>query len=44
MEEANFAGLAASLPPDRVARVPFLPDDVHDLAGLEVIRSHLMGE
>jgi anion-transporting ArsA/GET3 family ATPase len=42
-EEAHFAALAAQVAPAPVARVPFLADDVHDLAGLAVIADHLFG-
>ena len=41
-EEANFASLAARLAPAPVSRVPFLPDDVHDLDGLAIVARHLM--
>jgi anion-transporting ArsA/GET3 family ATPase len=42
-EEAHFAALSAQVAPAPVARVPFLADDVHDLAGLAVIADHLFG-
>jgi anion-transporting ArsA/GET3 family ATPase len=41
-EEANFAALAAQLAPAPVSRVPFLADDVHDVAGLTLIADHLV--
>jgi anion-transporting ArsA/GET3 family ATPase len=41
-EEANFAQLAAELAPAPVSRVPFLPDDVHDLDGLAIVADYLM--
>lgn len=40
-EEAHFAELAASVEPAPVIRVPFLAQDVHDLAGLEKVSAHL---
>ncbi len=40
-EEASFAALAESLAPAPVGRVPFLPDDVHDLDGLAVVAGYL---
>ena len=42
-EEGHFAALAAQVAPAPVARVPFLPADVHDLEGLAVIADHLFG-
>jgi hypothetical protein len=41
-EESHFSGLARQVAPAVVVRVPFLADDVHDLAGLEVISGHLV--
>jgi len=41
-EEAHFAPLADQVAPARVARVPFLADDVHDLDGLRVIAGYLV--
>ena len=43
-EETHFAGLAAQVAPAPVSRVPFLAGDVHDLEGLELVGTHLMGE
>ena len=40
-EEHHFGALAARIAPAPVARVPFLADDVHDLAGLGVVGGHL---
>ncbi|HZQ59326.1 MAG TPA: ArsA-related P-loop ATPase [Acidimicrobiales bacterium] len=40
-EEGNFAALADRLAPAPVVRVPFLPDDVHDLDGLALVAEHL---
>ena len=40
-EEHHFAALAEKVAPAPVARVPFLADDVHDLAGLQTVGSHL---
>jgi anion-transporting ArsA/GET3 family ATPase len=40
-EESHFAALAAGLAPAPVARVPFLPTDVHDLDGLALVADHL---
>jgi anion-transporting ArsA/GET3 family ATPase len=40
-EDHHFAALAERVAPAPVARVPFLADDVHDLAGLETVGSHL---
>jgi hypothetical protein len=42
-EEAHFAELAASVSPAAVTRVPFLAEDVHDLAGLEKVAGYLFG-
>jgi anion-transporting ArsA/GET3 family ATPase len=40
-EEAHLWELAASVTPAPVVRVPFLADDVHDLATLDAVRAHL---
>ncbi len=40
-EESHFATLAASVAPAPVARVPFLPADVHDLEGLRTVSDEL---
>ena len=40
-EEAHLAGLAASVAPAPVVRVPFLRSDVHDLDGLGTIAGYL---
>ena len=40
-EEVHFAALAAQVAPAPVVRVPFLPADVHDMAGLVEIGRHL---
>lgn len=40
-EEAHLEGLTARLVPAPVVRVPFLESDVHDLAGLDEVASHL---
>jgi hypothetical protein len=40
-EETHYATLAARLAPAPVARVPFLPTDVHDLDGLAVVADHI---
>jgi anion-transporting ArsA/GET3 family ATPase len=42
-EEHHFASLAARVAPAPVARVPFLADDVHDVAGLGVVGGYLFG-
>jgi anion-transporting ArsA/GET3 family ATPase len=42
-EEAHFDRLAKQVAPAPVCRVPFLAGDVHDLDGLEVVGTHLMG-
>ena len=42
LEESNFAALARQVVAGRVARVPFLADDVHDLEGLKVVGGHLL--
>ena len=41
-EEEHLAGLADAVHPAPVVRVPFLSTDVHDLAGLEQLASHLL--
>ncbi|GAC1603865.1 MAG: ArsA family ATPase [Acidimicrobiales bacterium] len=43
-EESAFAGLAGQIAPAPVLRVPFLAGDVHDLEGLRVVGTHLVGE
>jgi anion-transporting ArsA/GET3 family ATPase len=40
-EEAHLAGLAESIAPAPVVRVPFLSSDVHDLDGLRRVADHL---
>jgi anion-transporting ArsA/GET3 family ATPase len=40
-EERHLAGLADQVAPAPVARVPFLAEDVHDLASLAEVASHL---
>lgn len=42
-EETHLAGLAESIAPAPVVRVPFLSSDVHDLAGLRTVADHLFG-
>jgi hypothetical protein len=42
-EEAHFQSLAEQVAPASVRRVPFLADDVHDLEGLRLVGSHLVG-
>jgi anion-transporting ArsA/GET3 family ATPase len=42
-EEAHLAGLAASVAPAPVIRVPFLRSDVHDLESLATIAGYLFG-
>ncbi len=42
-EELHFAKLGQQIAPAPVARVPFLADDVHDLAGLHVVGEYLFG-
>jgi anion-transporting ArsA/GET3 family ATPase len=42
-EEAHFEKLAAQVAPAAVQRVPFLAGDVHDLEGLELVGTHLVG-
>jgi len=41
-EEEHLAGLAEAVAPAPVVRVPFLPTDVHDIAGLTEVASHLL--
>ena len=41
-EEEHLAGLAEAVAPAPVVRVPFLPSDVHDLAGLTEVAVHLL--
>ncbi len=41
-EEEHLAGLADAVAPAPVVRVPFLPTDVHDIAGLTEVASHLL--
>jgi len=43
-EERHFDALARRVAPAPVARVPFLADDVHDLAGLIEIGRYLFGD
>ena len=43
-EEAHFRQLAEQVAPASVRRVPFLADDVHDLEGLHVVGTHLVGD
>lgn len=40
-EESHFATLGARVAPAPVARVPFLPADVHDLEGLAAVADEL---
>jgi anion-transporting ArsA/GET3 family ATPase len=42
-EEASFADLARRVDPAPLARVPFLPADVHDLSGLALVAGELFG-
>jgi anion-transporting ArsA/GET3 family ATPase len=42
-EEAHIATLRARAPDASVARVPYLAEEVHDLAGLDLIGEHLFG-
>lgn len=42
-EEAHLKGLAGAVAPAPVLRVPFLPDDVHDIETLEQVAAHLFG-
>jgi anion-transporting ArsA/GET3 family ATPase len=41
-EEHHLGALAARIAPAPVTRVPFLAEDVHDLAGLEVVGRYLL--
>ena len=41
-EEHHLSGLAEAVAPAPVVRVPFLPSDVHDLAGLQEVAGHLL--
>ena len=41
-EEAHLAGLAERVAPAPIVRVPFLSNDVHDLAGLDEVADHLL--
>jgi anion-transporting ArsA/GET3 family ATPase len=41
-EEHHLVGLSQAVAPAPVVRVPFLPTDVHDLAGLTEVASHLL--
>ena len=41
-EDDNLRGLARTVAPAPVVRVPFLPSDVHDLDGLREIQGHLL--
>ena len=41
-EEEHLAGLAEAVAPAPVVRVPFLPTDVHDLAGLTDLARYLV--
>jgi anion-transporting ArsA/GET3 family ATPase len=41
-EEEHLSGLAEAVAPAPVVRVPFLPTDVHDLAGLQEVADHLL--
>jgi hypothetical protein len=40
-EEEHLEGLAEQVAPAPVVRVPFLRSDVHDLAGLDEVGTHL---
>jgi anion-transporting ArsA/GET3 family ATPase len=42
-EEGYFSELAGKVEPAPVVRVPFLPEDVHDLEGLEIVARYLLG-
>jgi anion-transporting ArsA/GET3 family ATPase len=42
-EEGHLEGLAGAVAPAPVLRVPFLPDDVHDVDTLEQVAAHLFG-
>jgi anion-transporting ArsA/GET3 family ATPase len=41
-EEEHLAGLAEAVSPAPVVRVPFLPTDVHDLAGLTDLATYML--
>ncbi len=43
LEDAHLAGLEAAVAPAPVVRVPYLPGDVHDLDGLEVLARYCAG-
>ncbi len=43
-EDAHIATLADALPDATVVRVPYLADDVHDIAGLTQVAAHLVAE
>lgn len=43
-EEQHLAELTAELGQAPIARVPFLPDDVHDLDGLAQVAAHLFAD
>ena len=43
-EEAHFAELAAEVAPAPVTRIPFLSQDVHDLAGLDKVAGYLFAD
>ncbi|MGH9094068.1 MAG: ArsA family ATPase [Acidimicrobiales bacterium] len=43
-EEQHIAGLREHLPDAEVVRVPYLAEDVHDLAGLTDVGRHLVAE
>ena len=43
-EEEHLEGLAEQVAPAPVVRVPFLRSDVHDLAGLDEVGTHLFAE
>jgi len=42
-EEEHVGGLAEMVAPAPMVRVPFLPSDVHDLDGLDLVADHLFG-
>ncbi len=42
-EEEHLAGLAEAVAPAPIVRVPFLSTDVHDLEGLTVLATHVLG-
>ena len=43
-EEGHFADLASRVDPAPLARIPFLPADVHDLQGLGLVARELFGD